>query len=156
MGNLRRQADWPPTLDREANRKLAALPPAELAESIVPLVERLSDPVSDLRLGEETACHDLDPDIFHPQGEDSRETMKLSRRAVGICLGCCVMDICLAKAFIRNERMGVWGGTTERKRRNAMPKLKRHLAQREEGVVPVSEPVPATRRDRFELQNGRR
>jgi WhiB family transcriptional regulator, redox-sensing transcriptional regulator len=44
--------------------------------------------------------------------------------AKAICAGCVVQAECLDYALARNERFGVWGGLSERERRN----LKRRKA----------------------------
>lgn len=50
--------------------------------------------------------------VFFPeQGRSTRE-------AKMICDGCPVLTECLNYALDRNEKFGVWGGTTERDRRS--------------------------------------
>lgn len=53
------------------------------------------------------ACHDMDPDIFFPEGGD---TPYLMRRAVRACTGCPVRAECYRYAVDLEIRHGVWGG----------------------------------------------
>lgn len=60
------------------------------------------------------ACHGLDPKIFFPvDGEDADA-------AKAICDGCPVREPCLDYALGERERVGVWGGCTERERRRIL------------------------------------
>lgn len=61
----------------------------------------------------EAACLGMDPDIWFPgQGGD----LKSPR---GICAECPVNAPCLEKALHNEPRpTGIWGGTTERQRRD--------------------------------------
>lgn len=56
------------------------------------------------------ACVGADPNIFFPtRGEDTREAKK-------ICSGCSVKEECLD--FGINEKFGIFGGLSERQRRD--------------------------------------
>ena len=56
-------------------------------------------------------CRGLDPELFFPQkGENSREAQK-------VCAGCPVRRECAEYGIY--ERWGVWGGNTEKMRRQA-------------------------------------
>lgn len=57
-------------------------------------------------------CAQVDPELFYPEPE--RATTSQARR---VCLACPVRAECLADALERNERFGIWGGTSERERR---------------------------------------
>lgn len=57
------------------------------------------------------ACHGIDPDFFHPERGIS------TAEARAVCVPCPVRTDCLRWALARNERYGVWGGTSERERR---------------------------------------
>lgn len=66
---------------------------------------------------EQARCLEVDPDEFFPeQGETSRD-------AVAVCRRCPVAAECLEHALDTNERFGVWGGLTERGRRQLKRKL---------------------------------
>lgn len=65
------------------------------------------------------ACRGLDPDIFFP---DSDEQV---REAKEICFGCDVRVSCLEHALASREKVGVWGGTTERERRRIIRQRRR-------------------------------
>lgn len=56
------------------------------------------------------ACRGCDPELFFPtRGESTKE-------AKAVCADCPVMDACRAWA-IPNEKVGIWGGLSERERR---------------------------------------
>lgn len=56
-------------------------------------------------------CLGVDPDLFFPQrGESTKE-------AEAVCAACLVRDECLAYALRHNEKFGVWGGKSDRERR---------------------------------------
>jgi len=61
---------------------------------------------------DKAACRGLDPEIFFPERGDSLTLA--SARAV--CRDCDVQVECLEYALDYGERMGVWGGTSERDR----------------------------------------
>ena len=53
----------------------------------------------------------MGPELFYPnRGESSEE-------AEAVCARCPVKVECLEWAVVNNEKWGVWGGTTQRKRR---------------------------------------
>lgn len=64
-------------------------------------------------------CRDLDPELFfpplEPESTDQRQTRE--RTAKAVCAACQVRRECLSWAVANHERLGVWGGTTERERR---------------------------------------
>lgn len=56
-------------------------------------------------------CRGADPEIFFPlDDEDAAEAKE-------ICASCPVREACLEYAITHRERIGVWGGLTERERR---------------------------------------
>lgn len=63
---------------------------------------------------EQGICRTVDPDVWFPEVGCGRPAVQT---AVKICQGCPVRRECLAAALERNERFGIWGGTTERQRR---------------------------------------
>jgi WhiB family redox-sensing transcriptional regulator len=69
------------------------------------------------------ACLEADADSFFPEKGGS------SRPAKRVCAGCTVRTQCLAYALDNDERFGIWGGMSERERRQ----LKRGI--RESGTV---------------------
>lgn len=56
-------------------------------------------------------CSGVDPDLFFPGRGVDTKTPK------AICAGCPVRAECLDHAMSRNEKHGIWGGTSERERR---------------------------------------
>jgi len=65
------------------------------------------------------ACRGLDPEIFFP------ETAEQLERAMKICDGCGVRVACLEHALARREKVGVWGGTTDKDRRRIIRQRRR-------------------------------
>lgn len=59
---------------------------------------------------EQAKCKDADPDEFFPEKGGSG-----INTALRICKSCPVVEPCLDWAM-RNERLGVWGGMSERQR----------------------------------------
>ena len=59
-------------------------------------------------------CAQTDPEVFFPQkGEKPKDAKK-------VCLGCEVRFDCLDYALRNHENYGVWGGHTERERRQLL------------------------------------
>lgn len=65
------------------------------------------------------ACRGLDPAVFFP------ETDEMADEAKEICLSCDVRVSCLEHALASREKVGVWGGTTERERRRIVRQRRR-------------------------------
>lgn len=59
-------------------------------------------------------CAQVDPDIFFPEKGGS------VRAAKKVCEACDVQDECLEYALEHKERFGIWGGVTERNRRQML------------------------------------
>lgn len=57
------------------------------------------------------ACLEVDPEIFFPEVGYSAGPAK------AVCAACLVESKCLAYALANRQLHGVWGGTTERERR---------------------------------------
>ncbi len=68
------------------------------------------------QLGE---CKGLDPAIFYPEDDDDAAPAK------AICAGCGVRVACLEHALASREKVGVWGGATERERRRLVRQRRR-------------------------------
>ncbi|MGH3500941.1 MAG: WhiB family transcriptional regulator [Nocardioidaceae bacterium] len=60
---------------------------------------------------EDALCAQTDPEVFFP---DKGQSAKQAKR---VCARCPVQQPCLAYALDRPELQGVWGGLTERERR---------------------------------------
>lgn len=57
------------------------------------------------------ACAGIDPELFYPKrGESTREAKR-------VCSGCPVKQECLEFAVDNSEKFGIWGGLSERQRR---------------------------------------
>jgi WhiB family redox-sensing transcriptional regulator len=75
-------------------------------------------PASSLRLAtwmREAACAGADPDLFFPA--DSRSP---AHEAKELCAWCPVRPQCLEYSLAAAEEFGVWGGLTEKERRNRL------------------------------------
>ena len=61
------------------------------------------------------ACADADPEIFFPKTSRQPAT-----EATQICSGCPVKARCLEYSLVNEEEFGVWGGLTEKERRQLL------------------------------------
>lgn len=66
-------------------------------------------------------CHE-DPELFFSLSKDAIADAK------DICAGCPVRELCLEAALDRNEKYGVWGGTTYDERRRLLRDRRRRPA----------------------------
>lgn len=82
-----------------------------------------ADPFGWLR---SAACRGLDPDLFHPV--KTEHGMTAIARAKAVCVGCPVRAECLGYALVNCERLGVWGGMSERERRTLRGQRRRSAA----------------------------
>ncbi len=86
-------------------------------------------------------CEGLDPNVFFPRGSMVRETPD-ERAAKAICWGkdgappCPVRQECQDHALEHNEIYGIWGGMTEKERREVwrLDKRKRVMMQQHQTV----------------------
>ena len=60
---------------------------------------------------DQAACAGVDPDLFFPERGAPTEPAK------AYCRICPVRDACLEHALAVPERVGIWGGLSERERR---------------------------------------
>lgn len=75
------------------------------------LAEMIAPPHFDREWHAEGLCHQVDPDLWFPEKGGS------TRHAKKVCQGCPVREACLQQALDANERFGIWGGFSERERR---------------------------------------
>ncbi len=68
-------------------------------------------------------CMGVDPDLFFPERGAS------TREAKEVCRGCVVQEECLEYAIANSEKFGIWGGMSERERRQV--RRRRALERRE-------------------------
>ncbi len=61
-------------------------------------------------------CLGADPALFYPAGDDD----SLADEAKAICALCPVREPCREHTIVAREKLGVWGGLTERERRRVM------------------------------------
>jgi WhiB family redox-sensing transcriptional regulator len=59
----------------------------------------------------DAACRGMNPDLFFPERGGS------TAEAKAVCAGCPVRVECLDYAITNFEKLGLWGGTSERQRR---------------------------------------
>ncbi len=65
------------------------------------------------------ACRGLDASIFYPDDDDDAEIAKQ------VCHECHVRATCLEFALSQREKVGIWGGATERERRRILRQRRR-------------------------------
>jgi WhiB family redox-sensing transcriptional regulator len=65
------------------------------------------------------ACRGLDAGIFYPEDDEEAEVAK------EVCAQCGVQAACLEYALSTREKVGVWGGATERERRRIVRQRRR-------------------------------
>lgn len=90
-------------------------------ETIVPIFQLPPRPWLD-----QAACRGLDPALFHPQRGEPTEPAKR------VCASCPVRQECLDWALEANEKHGVWGGMSERQRRQL--RIAANIASRERPI----------------------
>lgn len=65
------------------------------------------------------ACRGLDAGIFYPDNDEDAVA------ATQVCRECGVRQTCLEYALLNREKVGVWGGATERERRRIVRQRRR-------------------------------
>jgi WhiB family redox-sensing transcriptional regulator len=77
-------------------------------------------------------CRDLDTELFYPplESETPRQRRARESAAKAVCSGCPVRGECLAWALASDERLGVWGGKSERERELLAGHRRRRTLQR--------------------------
>lgn len=80
---------------------------------------------------DDALCAEVDPDVFFPEkGGSTRDAKK-------VCAACPVRAMCLDYALANKEYIGIWGGLSERERRQlrrSMPAQLTPLQQREQAL----------------------
>lgn len=87
--------------------------PRRLPESSPTIEDRFDLARLDWR--KDAVCAQTDPDVFYPDNGQP------SRHAKRFCATCPVKTPCLDYALRHDERFGVWGGLSERQRRDYKP-----------------------------------
>lgn len=91
--------------------------------------EDFSQKVNEVSRWQERAnCRGLDPDLFYPNRGDSTQDAKR------VCRACEVDQECLEYALANREKLGIWGGMSERERREV---------RRERAMLRVQQPGSA-------------
>lgn len=92
----------------------------------------ISSETSELPVWQDYAnCLGVDPDLFFPERGAS------TREAKEVCRGCGVREECLEYALESGEKIGIWGGMSERERRRL--RRQRAIARREGTIAITSE-----------------
>lgn len=105
--------------------------PCGVAREATPAPAPMAPPVAAHTWMREGACRGVDPDLFFPErGEDSKY-------AKAVCAVCPVADDCLEYALTNRERFGIWGGASERQRRQIRAGRRRDAQRR-----PALEAIP--------------
>ncbi len=74
----------------------------------------------------EANCAGVDPDLFFPERGGSKVLQaRQIEQAKEVCAGCSVRMQCLVDALEGQEAFGIWGGLSERERREFQTKLPR-------------------------------
>lgn len=79
------------------------------AGPVLNLFDELTEPEGDWR--DRALCAETDPEAFFPEKGGS------TRAAKRVCASCPVRAECLEFALDGEERFGIWGGLSERERR---------------------------------------
>ncbi len=82
-------------------------------EQISPNLTLLEN-VDDTEWEKKSLCAQVGTELFF---SDDKNEVKAAKR---ICEQCTVVDQCLRRALVKDERHGVWGGTTPADRRNIL------------------------------------
>lgn len=86
--------------------------------SAVPVLVRSRHP--EMAWLDRGACRGLDPDIFYPDDD-----LDEAADAKAVCSQCVARTMCLEHALSNREKVGVWGGFTERERRRLVRQRRR-------------------------------
>lgn len=79
-------------------------------------------------------CVGRDPDLFFPEATYNRAEVKTAK---DICAVCLVRAQCMDYA-LRNDEVGIWGGTTERERKKIKNRYVRRLSPKALEHEPLS------------------
>ncbi|MGV3712239.1 DNA-binding protein WhiA [Pseudolysinimonas sp.] len=86
---------------------------------------------------QDAACSDVDPEVFFPT---TFKKLGVTDAAVRVCGTCPVRRDCLAYAVERDEREGIWGGTTPRQRRHDIEFAERSAERNWDAMLTALEP----------------
>ena len=88
-------------------------------------------------------CRGVDTELFFPAGELGEEPVQQAEAAKRVCAECPVREACLEYTLATDQPFGVWGGTTEAKRRSIRRRRRRRavasLTHPSETVAPPCE-----------------
>ena len=91
-------------------------------------------------------CRQVDPDIFFPEGVGNR-----GLDAKSICRRCPSRLACLIDAIENDERIGIWGGFSEDKRRKITVATAAAAIKRDEDEAAAKQIVSAIRAERRKM-----
>ncbi len=99
-----------------------------------------AEPQVDLGWQDRALCAEVDPEIFFPEKGGS------TRAAKSVCRSCEVRAECLEFALEHDERFGIYGGKSERERRQLRYRFGRDIAAAVASALPVSASSPQPRK----------
>lgn len=67
----------------------------------------------------DAACRGVAEDLWFPERGDTKSAQSEIRQAKAVCANCTVRYECLDYAIANHEVFGIWGGLTEKERRDA-------------------------------------
>jgi len=87
-----------------------------VTSSETPVAGLTTRPTTGTTWRDSALCAQTDPELFFPE-KDGRASI-----AKRVCLGCPVRRECLEYALANDERHGIWGGLSEKARRDLKPR----------------------------------
>jgi len=107
---------------------------------------------------EHARCRGMNPDIFHPLREERHGEPSNSEtaHAKAICADCQVRTECLNYALDNYEKVGVWGGTSGRERRQIWRKRAATARRNNTPTTRAPKPIPPARPDQCGTLTGYR
>jgi WhiB family redox-sensing transcriptional regulator len=103
-----------------------------MAAPLTPATHRRRFDLGDRTWQGQDNCLGVDPDLFFPERGAS------TREAKGVCRGCVVRDDCLEYALVNGEKFGIWGGLSERERRQLRRQRRLAALAAQAAVTPVA------------------
>lgn len=91
----------------------------------------------------EGSCRSMDNALFfHPDDERGQARARREAQAKAICQRCPVLDKCREHALAVHEPYGIWGGLSERERREIIQTDRRYAARHLSSTARVPSPMP--------------
>ncbi|MDR1447700.1 MAG: WhiB family transcriptional regulator [Candidatus Ancillula sp.] len=87
---------------------------------------------------ENAGCISYDPELFFPSG-GAEGTAKQEMFALSICRDCTVVLHCLKYALTARKEVGIWGGKTEKERREITKEWQKRTGQTKQTGIQFTE-----------------